>query len=439
MENNIPIKYSEKEKKRRSPAKVNWLLKPITWIIAYPSLFRHRTKIEKINMANLKPPYLLLCNHNSFYDFKVATAATFPHQPYYVVSLEAFIGRDWLMRNVGCIGKRKFTNDINLIRSLKKVVDRGKIAGIYPEARYSLCGTNAVLPPSLGKLAKLLEVPVVILMTRGNHIIQPVYHQKKVRKVRTMAVMQQVVTQEEITKLSPEEINDIINKSFVYDDFSWQKESRIKVKYKKRAQGLHKVLYQCPHCEKEYRMTSKGTKLWCMACGKEWEMNEYGEMHAVLGEDYFTHIPTWYEWERINVRKEVIDGTYHFESEVAVKSLPNTKGFINVGSGILTHNMNGFELIGDNRGSEYRLKLPTQSLYSVHIEYDYLKEKRDCIMLSTISDTYFIFPKGEDFSVTKMSLATEELFEFYHRTHSVESKEKIKKNIQRSEDINAAE
>ena len=48
-------------------------------------------------------------------------------------------------------------------------------------------------------------------------------------------------------------------------------------------------------------------------------------------------------------------------------------------------------------------------MYSCHIEYDYFK-KGDCIDLSTLDDTYYLFPKGKDFSVTKIALATEELF-----------------------------
>lgn len=416
-----PTKEVKKFDFSRDPDRVKWFLRPITWIISFPAIFRHHTKIEKINMEGIKPPYLLLCNHNSFYDMKVATCATFPHQAYFIVALEGFIGREWLMRSVGCIGKRKFANDISLIRHLQKVVDRGKIAAMYPEARYSLCGTNAVLPPSLGKLVRLLKVPVVTLMTNGNHIIQPFYHQK-VRKIRTDARMELLITKEEIGTLSVPEINERINKKFVYDDFEWQKNNKIRVKYKNRAQGLHKVLYQCPHCLKEYRMASEGTKLWCNACGKEWEMTEYGELKAVVGENYFDHVPTWYEWERSNVRKEVNDGTYYYEGEVRIKSLPNSRGFINMGSGTLIHNMEGFTLTGNFDGSECVFKLPTQSLYSVHIEYNYLKEKRDCIDLSTVKETYFVFPKGEDFSVTKMSIATEELFDYYHQTHNTETK-----------------
>ena len=47
-----------------------------------------------------------------------------------------------------------------------------------------------------------------------------------------------------------------------------QKERGIRVTYKKRAEGLEKVLYQCPHYHTEYRMASEGTTLFCRACGK---------------------------------------------------------------------------------------------------------------------------------------------------------------------------
>ena len=65
--------------------------------------------------------------------------------------------------------------------------------------------------------------------------------------------------------------------------------------------GLHKVLYQCPHCKAEYHMMSEGSRIWCEECTKVWEMSEYGELTAVEGSTEFSHIPDWYEWERANV------------------------------------------------------------------------------------------------------------------------------------------
>lgn len=361
-------------------------------------------------MEGVKPPYILLCNHNAFFDFKVATAAIFPARANYVVAIDGFIGREWLMRKVGCICKRKFTNDITLIRQLKRVADNGDVAVIYPEARYSLCGTNAVLPESLGKLAKLLKVPVVTLICHGHHINSPFWNTADRNVKGTAAELTQIITADELRELSLEEVNRRINEKFVYDDFAWQKENGIKVKYPFRARGLHRVLYQCPNCGTEYKMDSSGKKLKCKSCGKEWEMTQLGELRALNGKTEFSHIPDWYEWERANVRTEVENGTYFFSAPVKVCSLPNSKGYIKLGKGTLTHDMTGFVLEGKYAGRSYRVEKTVPSLYSCHIEYNYLQKHGDCIDLNTLTDTYYIYPCDCDFSVTKIALATEELF-----------------------------
>ena len=409
--NFFPLREVKRFDLAKAPRPVSWYLRPVIWLLTFPQFWFKRSKITKIGMEQVKPPYLLLCNHNAFYDFTVATVAVFPHQPFYVVAIDGFIGLEWLMRRVGCIGKRKFTNDVGLIRHLQTVTDRGKIAAVYPEARYSLCGTKAVLPPSLGKLVKYLNVPVVTLMTSGHHINSPFWDQRS-RGVRTRAVMTQVLTQQQAEEMTFDQINDILNDAFEYDDFAWQRENKIRVRYKNRARGLHKVLYQCPSCKTEYKMDSGGAQLWCNHCGKRWTMSEYGELQATEGETHFSHIPDWYEWERLQVRAEVEAGVYSFTKKADLRLLPNSRGLVEYGETTLIHDMDGFRLEGVHDGKEYTFFMPAQGLYSCHIEYNYGKYKRDCVDLNTLNDSFWVFPRGDDFSVTKIALATEELFRY---------------------------
>lgn len=393
---------------KRPPMRMH--LKWLIWLLSFPAVISHKNKLTKVNMEGVKPPYLLLCNHNAFMDFKVAMKGIFPHGANFVVAIDGFLKREWLLRFIGCICKRKFTNDLSLIRQLKRVTDRGRIAAIYPEARYSLCGTTAVLPPSIGKLAKLLKVPVVVLVCHGHHVNSPFWNLPDHKVKGTEATMTCLYSAEQVTALPHEELTAGIEKAFLYDDFAWQKEKGLHITYKKRAEGLHKVLYQCAACKTEYRMSSSGTKLRCEACGKEWEMTELGELAAVSGETEFAHIPDWYEWERANVRSEVQAGTYGITLDARVDSLPNPKRYIDIGKAKLTHNMNGFHLEGVCRGEPYTVDIPAKELYSCHIEYEYLGKFGDCIDLNTINDTLYIYPEGKDFAVTKFALATEELF-----------------------------
>ncbi len=222
-----------------------------------PDVLKHRVKLTRTGTEGLKPPYVLLCNHNAFLDFKVATKAIWPQRANYVVAIDGFIGREGLLRKVGCICKRKFTNDITLVRHLQRTIKNSDVAIIYPEARYSLCGTTAVLPSSLGKLCRLLGVPVATLICHGHHINSPFWNLHDRGVAPTEAEFRLLFTPEELKSMAVDELNRKIVEAFQYDEYKWQKERGIRVTYPKRAEGLQKVLYQCPHCGKEFHMSLK--------------------------------------------------------------------------------------------------------------------------------------------------------------------------------------
>jgi len=387
------------------------ILRPITWLASFPDCITHKAQINKEKMpADIKPPYFLLCNHNAFMDFKVMTKAVFPSRANYIVAIDGFIGRGWLLRAVGCICNRKFVKSVNLVKNMIHAKNNGDIVVLFPEARYSLCGTTAIMPKSLGKMVRMMNVPLVTLIMHGHHINSPFWNtgNRGVKPVESEMTL--LFTQEETQKLSVDELNDKIVEAFQYDDYAWQKERGIRVKKKTRAEGLHKVLYQCPACMAEYKMSSKGTTLSCDNCGKSWEMSELGELSANSGETEYSHIPDWYEWERANVKKEVEEGTYSLNVKVRVESLPNDSKFIVFEEkGDLTHNMDGFRLTGTYENEPYDISWSVPSMHACHIEYDYMG-RGDCVDLNTSEDTLYLFPEGGEFAVTKISLATEELF-----------------------------
>ena len=389
-------------------------LRLLSYLISVIDKYKHEIKINKKGFKGIRPPYLLLANHNAFMDIKVMTLATFPHPKNYVIAIDGYLNREKLIRMIGGICKRKFTTDLQLIKNIEYSVKHKRVPVIFPEARYSLCGTTAIIPPAVGRLCKHLNIPVVVLMMHGHHINSPFWNLTD-RKVKGLqAEIKCIIKKSELPELSIDEINERINEAFQYDEYKWQLENNIHITYEGRAEGLHKVLYKCPHCGKEYRMDSKGTKLFCKACGHTWEYSELGQLQAIEGETYFSHIPDWYEWERSEVRKEIEAGTYRFESEVHTSMMPKDK-FIPLGKGHLVHDMNGFRLTGEFEGEKYEVVLPAVNTYGVHIEYEYLGKYGDCVDLNTLDNTYYVYPHGEDFAVTKFSLATEELYKYIHK------------------------
>ena len=384
-------------------------LRFLSFLIALPEVRSHKPKISKVGMRGIKPPYILLGNHNAFMDIKMLSYITFPHLLNYVIAIDGFLGRENFLRHIGGICKRKFTTDFKLIKHIEEVIKNKHVLAMFPEARYSLCGTNAIIPKSLARLCKHLNVPVVTLMMKGHHINSPFWNLTN-RKIKGIeAELKCLITKDELHELSIDEIDERIQNEFIYDEYAWQLKNKIPVTYEGRAEGLHKVLYKCPHCGKEYFMSSNGHTLKCDACGKTWDYSIYGELKANEGETEFSHIPDWYEWERKEVKKEVGNGTYHFESPVHVDLLPKDK-FIPIGKGTLIHNLDGFILRGTFEGEDYEVVLPSNSTYGVHIEYEYLGKFGDCVDLNTIDNTYYVYPECERFSVTKISLATEEIY-----------------------------
>ncbi|MBE6619479.1 MAG: hypothetical protein E7626_06860 [Ruminococcaceae bacterium] len=368
-------------------------------------------KIEKINMEGIKSQYILLSNHMYFVDFYLNAIATFPRKVYNIATVDGYYRRPFLMEIIGCMCKRKFTTDLELVKSVENVLFKKKgIMSMYPEARYTPVGTTAILPDSLGQLVKRMDVPVVVMMHHGNHLYTPFWNFRKPRKVPMHTTVKCVLHPEDIEKMTETEIQALITEEMQYDEYKWQKENGIIIDEPFRAEGLHKILYQCPHCLTERKMASEGSTLYCKHCGKKWELTTLGELRAHEGETEFSHVPDWFEWERANVRAEIERGEYFFTDEVDVYSLPSCMKFRHVGKATLTHSPDGFAIEGEYEGKKYRVRRGVSGMYGVHVEYDYCYIRpEDCIDISTSNDSLYCYPTKNDV-ITKLSFATEELY-----------------------------
>ncbi len=400
--------------RKRVPPKQNLFFMPAMWAICKAVTGKYKLKLHKEKMEGLKPPYLVLGTHHAFMDFIVSPLAVFPYRANYISELEGFENYgEWLYRQAGCLGTRKFVNDIALIKNIKRVIDRKGILVMYPEARYANVGTSSKLPESVGKLAKYLDVPVVALNMKGNYLQSPIWNLTMRKGVNLDATITQIYTVEQLRKASVEEINAKIGEFLAYDEYAWQYENRISINYDKRAEGLHLPLYKCCECGAEFTTRTADADIYCTKCGMRRTMTEYGRMVKQDGsEDEFSHIPDWYEWQRKAVIDEINRGEYSLNMKVKIESLPNAVNFIDLGEGRLIHNREGFRLIFKDYGEEKEgeLEFAPGTMTSVHTEYDY-RGKGQCITLSTVDNTYFIYPLDEGFNATKIQFATEYLYE----------------------------
>ena len=418
-----PKKYNTAKYPIRQPIYLMWLI----WFLSRILLIGKKYKVEKINMEGLKPPYMVLSNHMYFIDFELAAQITYPHRVNNVVSIDGYYRRPWVMEWIGAIGTRKFTMDLHLIRSIKKSLQRGDILCMYPEARYSPCGTRSYIPETVGMLVKRNRVPVVAIVHHGNHLMTPFWNFRTPRKVPLHTTATQILTAEQIDAMSVEEINAAIRDGLAYDEYRYQKDNGILITEPYRAEGLHKILYQCPHCLAESKMDSKGTELFCTECGKRWNLGEDGTLAALEGETEFSHVPDWFEWEREQVRGQIERGEYSFSDEVEVYSLPRCWRFEKLGGATLRHDPEeGFVLEGEHNGAPYRIHRTPLQTNSLHIEYDYCYIKPfDCVDISTENDSFYCYPKKQNV-VTKLAFATEIIYQNHEQEARHRKAERVK-------------
>ena len=391
-----------------------WLIKTL----AKSDLKATHFKCNYIGMEKLnkKEPCLVLLNHSCFMDLEIAETVLYPRPLNIVCTSDGFVGKNWLMRSIGCIPTNKFIADFVMVKNMKYALDTLKSSVLmYPEASYSFDGTATPLPETLGRCLKLLNVPVVMIRTYGAFARNPLYNNLQVRKVDVSADVKYLLSPEDIQQKSVDELNAILKEEFTFDNWKWQQENKVVINEPFRADCLNRVLYKCCVCGDEGNMKGYETELKCMHCGAKWILGETGflEMksngHATEkgSTTPFTHVPDWYNWQREQVRKEIDEGIYQIEADVDIYMMVDTKAIYKVGSGHLTHSNEGFVLDGCYGKLHYKQK--PKASYSLYSDY-YWYEIGDMICIGDMKTLYYCFPKGTGDIVAKARIGTEELF-----------------------------
>ena len=367
---------------------------------------------RRMELLPKNEPCLILMNHSCFLDLQIASRILYP-RPYNIIcTCDGFVGlgglMEWLMRSIGCVPTRKFVTDFSLVQDMEYCFKTLKTSVLmYPEASYSFDGTCTPLPRKMGVLLKKFDVPVVMIETFGAFSRNPLYNELKVRKsVPVSAKATLLYTREEIREKTVKELSAGLDAAFSFDHFRWQREQGLEISEVFRADGLHRILYKCPHCGEEGQMEGKGTMLTCHGCGKQWELTTLGQMRALEGQTEYPHIPDWYAWERQEVRRELESGTYRMETDVDIAIMADFSAIYRVGEGHLTHDLNGFHLTGCDGQLEYAQR--PQACYGLYADY-YWYEIADTICIGDNQRLYYCFPKGQPI-VAKTRLAAEELY-----------------------------
>jgi hypothetical protein len=347
-------------------------------------------------------------NHSSFIDMEIVSTVLYPRPFNIVTTSDAFIGKNKLLRLIGCIPTNKFVSDTTLVRDIIHAIKKlNSSVVLFPEAGYTIDGTTTTLPDSTGSLIKMLGVPVVMITTYGAFARDPLYNNLQVRKVNVSATMEYVLSAQQIKEMSASEIDAVLKGKFSFDNFAWQRENRVKIDAPYRADYLNRVLYKCPSCLAEGKTVGKGTNLYCEACGKTYHLDEYGYLKAEDGLTEFDHVPDWYSWERLSVRAELLADVYSLDIPVKIFMSVDTKCLYDIGGGRLRHSKDGFIL----EGYDGKLTYTQKPMFSHTINSDFnFYEIGDVICIGNNDHLFYCFPETDGDVVAKTRLAAEELY-----------------------------
>ena len=141
-----------------------------------------------------KEPCLILMNHCCFLDLEIASSVLYPKTINIVTTTDAFVDKAWLMRQLGCIPINKFSTNPQVVKECIRLVKKKNSSILmYPEAGYSFDGTATTMASTIGKFVKMLNVPLVTIITHGAFLRQPLYNNLRKRKIKVTADVEYVL------------------------------------------------------------------------------------------------------------------------------------------------------------------------------------------------------------------------------------------------------
>lgn len=410
MRYNVAEKEKAKKKGKVKKAHINYLmyyaLIPLLIIMAK---VKYGLKTDRSALRGKKGPFLVLGNHTSPIDFCFFNGCVFPKPLNYVVAQNMYYRNFYrmILTSFHTIPKQQFAADFNCIKQIKRYLDNKTSVLIFPEGRVTADGTTGYIAPSIGKLVKWLGYPVISGITKGGYISNPKWGRKRAGKVRLK--MEQILSREDIERMSANEISDFIIEKLQYNDNLSQIEDNRRVKGYRIAEGLEKLLYKCPKCGAECAHESALREMHCTKCGNSVTYTNEGPVVANKeGDVAFERIDQWFKYERDCVNAEIQDPEFELSDKVNLNMIDESEHlFKKVGEGIVRLNKDGVFYKGTKHGEEVELHFSLDNLPTVayRIGFDFEITERGDI---------FRFEFTERLISTKYSLSIEELYQKYY-------------------------
>lgn len=262
-------------------------------------IFGVHTKIKynyKATKSDLKPPFLLMCNHTTALD-PFFVSLSFKCPIYFCSTDDLFnipVASPIIKYLVAPIPKKKSGMDMRAMRDCVRVIKEGGAVGIFPEGNRTLSGAQWEMTDAVSKFVKMCGATLVLYNIEGGYGSDPRWG-ISVRKGKMRGYVKKVLTPDEYKDMPNGELFKLI-----CDSLAVKGDNGVKFKSKRRAENIERALYMCPNCGGISTISSEGAEFKCGNCGKEWT---YTEDLQIKPDGGFPDVRQWYEWQRGELTK----------------------------------------------------------------------------------------------------------------------------------------
>ncbi|MBI9103105.1 MAG: 1-acyl-sn-glycerol-3-phosphate acyltransferase [Spirochaetales bacterium] len=291
--------------KRNKEIKVNqWAyrcLKPIVKLVI-SKIFKLEPEMPE-EVKKLKPPYLLMPTHQGFWD--PFMAAFYIHRPVFFITSDAVFRYPvfkFFVQLVGAIPKTKAKSDIDALKNIIRIKEKGGVIGIFPEGRRTWDGTTLPLVYSTSKLIRMLKIPVVTLVFKGGFLSQPRWG-TKIQRGKVKMEYKLLFTEEDLKGAKADEIHRKLADALNFDEIEYQRKANIRFSGKNSAENIEQVIFTCPSCKEIGSIYSEGRTVCCRNCGYKVKQNDYLFFEQLERDLIFDNIRDWNKWQLEHLEK----------------------------------------------------------------------------------------------------------------------------------------
>lgn len=262
--------------------------KLVLWLLIKPYLFLvskvfHRVKFIKDGFIIPKGPVFFIGNHHTNWDGFYQAVMLYWRFPHFLVTDEVFRNRVFKLifgQLLGQISRRDNIFDREPYIIMKRLIEKGKSISLFPEGDIEMFGRSLPVDESVAKLAKFLDLPIILLKIEGGHLRYPRWRYKPFRQKRIVYRVSNFIPVEEVRTLSKDDLHQKIVTSIVSNEYDYVQEHGLVVKnHFNRAKWLELGVYLCPHCYSFNSFHSKNNHLTCQTCHLTIEVDRQTFLH----------------------------------------------------------------------------------------------------------------------------------------------------------------